>query len=123
MLRKKGIGSRYRLAAGAILFGVHAYAGPAMGQSRAAGAVGELLRDPPGAQVLWTGGGFMVCEESAGSRPCLPDVNFDGALDVFDHLTFQELFTSGDAAADFTGDGVLDVRDFLAFGRLFEEGC
>jgi len=63
------------------------------------------------------------CGDSAGSRPCLPDTNFDGILDIFDALTFQEWFVAGDPAADFNGDGGVDLSDFLLFERLFQEGC
>ncbi|MFI4882797.1 MAG: M43 family zinc metalloprotease [Phycisphaerales bacterium JB064] len=45
------------------------------------------------------------------------------ALDVFDFLAFQNLFDSGDAAADLDGDGSLTIFDFLAFQSAFDAGC
>ena len=44
-------------------------------------------------------------------------------LDVFDFLAFQNLFDSGDAAADLDGDGSLTIFDFLAFQSAFDLGC
>jgi len=44
-------------------------------------------------------------------------------LDVFDFLAFQNLFSSGDAAADLDGDGSLTIFDFLEFQTQFGLGC
>ena len=57
------------------------------------------------------------------SDPCLPDLDGDGMLTVFDFLAFQNLFGTGDLAADLDGDGVLTVFDFLEFQNLFAMGC
>ncbi|MFI4915300.1 MAG: GC-type dockerin domain-anchored protein [Phycisphaerales bacterium JB060] len=54
---------------------------------------------------------------------CPPDLDADGALTVFDYLTFLNLFDDGDARADFDGDGELTLFDFLAFQTAFDAGC
>ncbi len=64
-----------------------------------------------------------ACEESAGGGGCRADLNFDGALDFFDFLKFQDLFGAADPRADFTGDGSLDFFDFLGFENAFAAGC
>lgn len=55
----------------------------------------------------------------------LADFNFDGTLDIFDFLEFQNLFAAGDPRADLdtsTGPRVFDIFDFLAFQNLFVDG-
>ncbi|MEO1008719.1 MAG: TIGR03790 family protein [Planctomycetota bacterium] len=54
---------------------------------------------------------------------CPPDIDGDGSLTIFDFLAFQNLFDSGDLAADFDGDGSLTIFDFLAFQNAFDAGC
>ena len=54
---------------------------------------------------------------------CRPDLDADGALTIFDFLTFLNLFQAGDVQADFDGDGELTVFDFLAFQTAFDAGC
>ncbi|MEQ8318289.1 MAG: GC-type dockerin domain-anchored protein [Phycisphaerales bacterium] len=54
---------------------------------------------------------------------CLPDIDGDGELTLFDFLAFQNLFDAGDLAADFDGDGSLTLFDFLAFQNAFDAGC
>lgn len=54
---------------------------------------------------------------------CAADLDGDGALTVFDFLSFQNLFDAGDPVADFDGDGELTLFDFLAFQNLFDAGC
>lgn len=54
---------------------------------------------------------------------CTADLNGDGALDLFDFLTYTNLFNAGDAKADFDGNGVLDLFDYLAFVNGFNAGC
>jgi hypothetical protein len=54
---------------------------------------------------------------------CPPDLDADGALTIFDFLTYLNLFQDGDPLADFDGDGELTVFDFLAFGTAFDAGC
>ncbi|MEO1008890.1 MAG: GC-type dockerin domain-anchored protein [Planctomycetota bacterium] len=61
-------------------------------------------------------------EEGMGGI-CLPDIDMDGELTIFDFLGFQNLFDAGDLAADFDGDGVLTIFDFLEFQNLFDAGC
>ena len=54
---------------------------------------------------------------------CPPDLDADGALTIFDFLTFLNLFDDGDPQADFDGDGELTVFDFLAYQTAFDAGC
>ncbi|UYV11748.1 MAG: hypothetical protein NCW75_10610 [Phycisphaera sp.] len=54
---------------------------------------------------------------------CPADLDGDGALTVFDFLSFQNLFDAGELAADFDGNGELTLFDFLAFQNLFDAGC
>ncbi|MFI4915497.1 MAG: GC-type dockerin domain-anchored protein [Phycisphaerales bacterium JB060] len=54
---------------------------------------------------------------------CPADLDADGALTIFDFLTFQNLFDAGDMLADFDGDGELTIFDFLAFQTAFDAGC
>jgi hypothetical protein len=54
---------------------------------------------------------------------CAPDLDGDGALDLFDFLAFTNLFNAGDLQADFDPDGVLTLFDFLAFTNAFNAGC
>jgi len=54
---------------------------------------------------------------------CEPDLDADGALTIFDFLSFANLFQDGDLTADFDGDGELTVFDFLAFQTAFDAGC
>jgi hypothetical protein len=54
---------------------------------------------------------------------CPPDLDADGALTIFDFLTFLNLFQDGDMLADFDGDGELTVFDFLVFQTAFDAGC
>ncbi|MEO1008696.1 MAG: GC-type dockerin domain-anchored protein [Planctomycetota bacterium] len=58
-----------------------------------------------------------------GDTVCLPDIDMDGELTIFDFLAFQNLFDMGDLAADFDGDGFLTIFDFLEFQNLFDMGC
>ena len=54
---------------------------------------------------------------------CTPDLDADGALTIFDYLTFLNLFEDDDAQADFDGDGEFTLFDFLAFQTAFDAGC
>jgi hypothetical protein len=54
---------------------------------------------------------------------CRPDLDLDGALTIFDFLTYLNLFQDGDAQADFDGDGELTIFDFLAYQTAFDAGC
>ncbi len=62
------------------------------------------------------------CFEAA-APPCAPDLNHDGALDIFDFLTFVNLFNAHDPGADIDGNGAFDLFDFLGFVNLFNLGC
>jgi len=59
----------------------------------------------------------------AEAASCLPDIDEDGELTLFDFLAFQDLFDAGDSQADFDGDGDLTLFDFLAFQSAFDSGC
>ncbi|MFI4917810.1 MAG: GC-type dockerin domain-anchored protein [Phycisphaerales bacterium JB060] len=61
--------------------------------------------------------------EAGGGGGCRADLDGDGELTIFDFLTFQNLFDSGDLAADFDGDGSLTIFDFLSFQNEFDAGC
>ena len=54
---------------------------------------------------------------------CLPDIDGDCSLTIFDFLAFQNLFDMGSTEADFDGDGSLTLFDFLAFQNAFTVGC
>ncbi|OAB62742.1 hypothetical protein AY599_19885 [Leptolyngbya valderiana BDU 20041] len=54
---------------------------------------------------------------------CPPDLDLDGALTIFDFLTYLNLFQDGRSEADFDGDGELTIFDFLAFQDAFQAGC
>jgi hypothetical protein len=54
---------------------------------------------------------------------CLPDLDGNGVLDLFDFLAFTNLFNAGDPGADLDDDGFLDLFDFLAFNNMFNAGC
>ncbi|MFI4916612.1 MAG: GC-type dockerin domain-anchored protein [Phycisphaerales bacterium JB060] len=54
---------------------------------------------------------------------CPADLDADGALTIYDFLTFQNLFDAGDPLADFDSDGELTIFDFLAFQSAFDAGC
>ena len=60
---------------------------------------------------------------SAEFHSCPADVNGDGALDIFDFIAFQGLYTAGDMEADCNGDGMLNVLDFVCFQSKFVGGC
>jgi hypothetical protein len=54
---------------------------------------------------------------------CPADVNSDGILDLFDFLTFENLFVNRDPLADYQPDGSFDLFDFLWFQNAFGLGC
>ncbi|MFI4916646.1 MAG: GC-type dockerin domain-anchored protein [Phycisphaerales bacterium JB060] len=76
-----------------------------------------------GASKEGTTGAAYVFDLSCILDACPPDLDADGALTVFDFLTFMNLFDAGDADADFDGDGELTIFDFLAFQTAFDAGC
>jgi len=71
------------------------------------------VQEFPGAAYLFD----LSCGE------CEADLDLDGALTVFDFLSFANLFQDGDLQADFDGDGELTLFDFLAFQAAFDAGC
>ncbi|MEQ9095032.1 MAG: GC-type dockerin domain-anchored protein [Phycisphaerales bacterium] len=75
-----------------------------------------------GLAIVATDDSILIIDLSS-CLPCLPDIDRDGALDLFDFLEFQRLFSAGDVRADFDGDGALTVFDFLAFQNAFQAGC
>jgi hypothetical protein len=54
---------------------------------------------------------------------CYPDLDGNGLLDLFDFLTFVNLFNIGSGFADCDQNGGLDLFDFLCFVNAFNEGC
>ena len=54
---------------------------------------------------------------------CRVDLNQDGAINLFDFLSFQTFFGVGNPQADFNNDGDLNVFDFLEFQNQFSRGC
>jgi hypothetical protein len=95
------------------------------------GVVGPNLTsgDVAGSCNIWGAGRQLVNGELRSftarmvGEVCIPDLNGDGVLDLFDFLTFTNLFNAGDPLADFNSDGVFDLFDFLAFVNAFNDGC
>jgi hypothetical protein len=56
-------------------------------------------------------------------EPCTADLDGSGSLDLFDFLTFVNLFGAGDPQVDCDGDGVLAAADFACYMALFAAGC
>ena len=84
------------------------------GTSAAIGSPGAIIgEEPVGAVEVFD----LVC------KVCRPDLDHDGALTLFDFLTFLNAFAAGDMLADFDGDGDLTLFDFLAFQTAFALGC
>ncbi len=59
------------------------------------------------------------CAEPA----CFADFDGDGRLSLFDFLTFQNAFDTGDPSADCDDDGSLSLFDYLCFQNAFDAGC
>jgi subtilisin family serine protease len=66
---------------------------------------------------------WFVDDVSVGGPSCLPDLNGDGELDLFDFLEFQNLFLGNDPLGDWNDDGLYDLFDFLAYQNSFAGGC
>ncbi|MFI4917767.1 MAG: GC-type dockerin domain-anchored protein [Phycisphaerales bacterium JB060] len=82
--------------------------------------IGAPEEGVPGFPAIFIGAAYafdLSCEV------CPADLDADGALTVFDYLTYLNLFQDGDAQADFDGDGALTIFDFLAFQTAFDAGC
>ena len=119
----------------------------ALAEPPSRGDVGDSAIDPITGRLFTSGfdssGGFLVevlessyvdigpfgtSEQVVGiafvwDLDCRADLDRDGALTIFDFLTFQNLFDTGDPLADFDGDGDLTIFDFLAFQNAFGAGC
>jgi hypothetical protein len=65
--------------------------------------------------------GFTLAEKLTAA--CAPDLDGNGTLDLFDFLTFVNLFNADDPEADCDGNGALDLFDFLCFVNAFNAGC
>jgi hypothetical protein len=59
------------------------------------------------------------CEAAA----CYADCDGSAALDFFDFLCFQNLFSAADPGADCDASAELDFFDFLCFQNAFAAGC
>jgi hypothetical protein len=55
--------------------------------------------------------------------PCPADLDGSGTLDLFDFLTFINLYNASDPAADCNADGSLTPADFTCYSALFNAGC
>ena len=66
---------------------------------------------------------LIAVGETGGGTGCRADMDGDGALTIFDFLTFQNLFAAQDPRADFDGDGQFTIFDFLTFQNEFAAGC
>ena len=100
------VGRAYRLGRSVDIYGDHVVAG-APEETVASGLIGAAYAFDFGCEA---------CHERI-------DLDADGALTIYDFLTFLNLFQDGDALADFDGDGELTIFDFLAFGAAFDAGC
>lgn len=70
---------------------------------------------------LYEGGQMLALYNPISA--CRADLNGDGALDLFDFLTYTNLFNAADAKADFDPNGIFDLFDYLAFVNRFNAGC
>jgi hypothetical protein len=61
--------------------------------------------------------------EQTGGGDCYADFTGDGALDLFDFLSYVNAFNAGQDNADCDNDGDLTLFDFLCFVNAFNAGC
>ncbi len=54
---------------------------------------------------------------------CTGDFNRDGAVNIFDYITFFDAYTTGDVAADMNSNGFFDAGDFMVFMNAAAGGC
>jgi hypothetical protein len=54
---------------------------------------------------------------------CRADLNGDKALNIFDFLSFQAIFSLGAIEADWNRDGALNIFDYLSYQAAFSKGC
>jgi outer membrane protein assembly factor BamB len=91
------------------------------------GSDGSLLEvDPDNGAVLRTfdiGTPIHAITPVNGIVACPADYNVTGTVDIFDVLTFIELYQAGLPAADTNGDGVHDIFDVTTFIDLYTAGC
>ena len=74
-----------------------------------------------GANLTDTGVGRAFVHFGGGL--CEIDLDANRRLDLFDVLTFLELFEAGDPIADWDGDGVRTAMDLQAYLNAFDAGC
>lgn len=74
---------------------------------------------PGGATVQ----GFGASAHHDAFRPCYPDCNHDGVLNLADFGCFQTRFALSDPYADCNRDGVLNLADFGCFQTRFGLAC
>jgi hypothetical protein len=85
--------------------------------------------DAAGPCDIWAGGRqfdgdrLVPFTVHLAGQACTPDLDGNGALDLFDFLAFTNLFNAGDPRADLDGNSALDLFDFLTFTNLFNAGC
>jgi hypothetical protein len=57
-------------------------------------------------------------------KPCFPDCDATGTLNIDDFVCFQTAYSLGDKAkADCDADGTLTIDDFICFQTAFVLGC
>ncbi|MFG0283383.1 MAG: GC-type dockerin domain-anchored protein [Phycisphaerales bacterium JB039] len=71
----------------------------------------------------YSNGFAVLADQMDWLLSCPPDLDGSGELDLFDYLTFLNLFATGDRHADFAYDRTLDLFDFLEFQNAFAAGC
>lgn len=54
---------------------------------------------------------------------CQADLDGNGALELFDFLSFQNKFNTQDPVADCDHNGAFELFDFTCFVNLFNQGC
>jgi outer membrane protein assembly factor BamB len=91
------------------------------------GSDGSLIEiDPDDGSVLRT---FEISTPIHAITPvngvvaCPVDYDISGELDIFDVITFIDLFREGLPAADTNGDGMHDIFDVLELITRFNSGC
>ncbi len=66
---------------------------------------------------------FLVTGLPSLREICPPDLNMDGAIDMFDVQLFLGFYAEGDLTVDFVPDGVIDFFDLQKFLRRISRGC
>ncbi len=65
----------------------------------------------------------LVGQEADCTKPCEPDCDASGSLDIDDFICFQTLYAIGSAKADCDASGDLDIDDFICFQTIYALGC